>query len=170
MRDLEVPAEVDSAQLTRLIAEALHWDGDAAGVQQDYDIVALPLGRPLQPEESLASAGIWDGAWLVFHPISKSGISAPGDILPQVEDIQVEEIAQTPPVIAVPEAYQEYQEEPQALVPAIPDEVAVPASPTVTGWRPLGLDLPNPDKQRVEEAAPKAEERSSSFVWKQLDE
>jgi hypothetical protein len=166
VRDLEVPAEIDSARLTRLIAEALRWDGDASGVPQAYDIEAHPLGRTLQPEESLSSAGVWDGAWLVFHPVSRSEMPAQGDILPQVEDIPSEDIGQPTVVSVAPEAY---REELQAPAPAISDEVAMPSSPTVTGWRSLGLDLPVP-AQNVDEAAPRAEERASSFVWKQLDD
>ncbi len=74
-RDLEVPAEVESGRLAELIAHALRWDSDAAG-RAGYQIEAHPPGRFLRSDESLMSAGVWDGAWLVLHPIGS--ISAPG--------------------------------------------------------------------------------------------
>lgn len=69
VRDLEVPAEVKANQLTELIAGALQWQSDAAGQSLHYEIKAEPLGRLLQPHESLAEAGVWDGSWLVFQPV-----------------------------------------------------------------------------------------------------
>jgi hypothetical protein len=69
VRDLEVPAEVKATQLTDLIAGALQWQSDAAGQALRYEIKAEPLGRLLQPQESLADAGVWDGSWLVFQPV-----------------------------------------------------------------------------------------------------
>ena len=67
VRDLEVPAEVEAEQLSKMIAQALRWDSDLAGQPVEYEIMAEPPGRTLQPDESLADAGAWDGAWLVFH-------------------------------------------------------------------------------------------------------
>ncbi len=74
VRDLEVPADIQSEDLARLIAEALHWDTDAAGQHMDYRIQVHPLGRQLAPGESLQDAGAWDGSWLVLLP---SGGQAP---------------------------------------------------------------------------------------------
>ena len=155
VRDLEVPAEVESARLARLIAEALRWDsGDAAGVQPDYHIEARPLGRTLQLDESLSSAGVWDGAWLVFHPTRRH------ESPPQVEDTTPSQIVSTPSPI--------YQETPQE--PDFPTAVTRPTSPTVAGWRSLGVDLPSSNSQSANESVPKAEQPASSFVWKQLDD
>ena len=69
VRDLEVPAEIEARQLAELIARALNWDSDAAGEPIEYEIAAEPLGRVLAAGESLADAGVWDGAWLVFHQV-----------------------------------------------------------------------------------------------------
>ena len=68
VRDLEVPADIDAIRLAKLIASALGWASDRAGQPLTYQIEAHPLGRFLQAEESLASAGVWDGSWLVLHP------------------------------------------------------------------------------------------------------
>jgi len=68
VRDLEVPAEVEARQLSRMIAQALRWESDPAGQPVEYEIMAEPPGRELRPRESLAEAGAWDGAWLVFRP------------------------------------------------------------------------------------------------------
>lgn len=67
VRDLEVPAEVESRRLAQFIAEALGWHSDPAGQPLEYRIEAHPLGRLLRPEESLADAGVWDGSWLVLQ-------------------------------------------------------------------------------------------------------
>lgn len=67
-RDLEVPAEIKVTRLAEMIAQALRWEMGWNGKPMRYQIEAQPLGRFLQPAESLASAGVWDGAWLVLHP------------------------------------------------------------------------------------------------------
>lgn len=63
-RDLEVPVQLAAAQLAELLAAALGVPGGGG-----YQIAAYPLGRVLQAGETLASAGVWDGAWLVLQPI-----------------------------------------------------------------------------------------------------
>jgi hypothetical protein len=70
VRDLEVPAEVEAGRLAEMIAQALHWESDPAGQPVQYEIMAEPPGRVLHVQESLAEAGAWDGAWLVFQPQS----------------------------------------------------------------------------------------------------
>lgn len=77
VRDLEVPAEVKATQLAELIAGALQWQSDSAGQTLHYEIKAEPLGRLLQPHESLADAGVWDGSWLVFQPVGGTVWQAP---------------------------------------------------------------------------------------------
>lgn len=77
VRDLEVPAEVEIQRLAQLIASALHWETNLAGKPLDYKIEAHPPGRFLQPAESLASAGVWDGSWLVFHSDANARITDP---------------------------------------------------------------------------------------------
>ena len=72
-RDLEVPAEVKVGQLCELIAKALQWENDSDGQSVGYEIRAEPLGRRLHSDESLADAGVWDGAWLIFQPIGGIG-------------------------------------------------------------------------------------------------
>jgi hypothetical protein len=69
VRDLEVPTDVEAGRLARMIAQALHWESDAAGQPIEYEIMAEPPGRTLGAQESLAEAGAWDGAWLVFQPV-----------------------------------------------------------------------------------------------------
>jgi uncharacterized ubiquitin-like protein YukD len=68
VRDLEIPAGVEVARLTELIASALHWDRDSAGGTVRYQIEAQPPGRVLEPDETLIDAGVRDGAWLTFIP------------------------------------------------------------------------------------------------------
>jgi hypothetical protein len=69
VRDLEVPAEVEAGRLAEMIAQALRWESDRAGQPIQYEIMAEPPGRVLDSQESLAEAGAWDGAWLVFQPL-----------------------------------------------------------------------------------------------------
>ncbi len=69
VRDLEVPTDVEAGRLAELIAHALRWESDQAGQPMRYQIEAQPLGRLLQPNENLAGTGVWDGSWLVLHPV-----------------------------------------------------------------------------------------------------
>ena len=62
--DLEVPSDVESKQLADMIAHALRWKEHSEGQQAEYEIKAEPPGRVLAPEETLAEAGVWDGAHL----------------------------------------------------------------------------------------------------------
>lgn len=68
-RDLELPAELPMTDLVAMVAKALRWptsegDGHLGG----YLVEARPSGRELGPADTLAGTGVWDGAWLIFHP------------------------------------------------------------------------------------------------------
>ena len=209
VRDLEVPADLHAEQLARLIAEALRWQKNSAGGTLSYRIEAQPLGRTIQPDETLAGAGVWDGSWLVLHPVESAAavpVNVPRPVpsdtakpphAPRQESgpasIPIPTPAPNPPAVAwskplVPEG--------MASPPNIPitsDKPAVQlvpvqsSPPTVTGWRSLGLDLPpaqpapqsqpqpqpqapQPQPQVTQPQAAPTEKKSSSFVWKQLDE
>ena len=82
VRDLEVPAEVEAERLSKMIAQALRWDSDQAGEHIEYEIMAEPPGRTLLPHETLADAGVWDGAWLVFQRPGSSPPPPPSPPLP----------------------------------------------------------------------------------------
>lgn len=90
VRDLEVPAEVEAERLSKMIAQALRWDSDPAGQPLEYEIMAEPPGRVLRADESLAGAGAWDGAWLVFQ--------RPGKVPPMLP----EPLPSPPPFIPPP--------------------------------------------------------------------
>ncbi len=60
-RDLEVPTGIPVADLKREICLALGWDAN-------LEVYAAPPERVLSPVETLAQAGVRDGAFLVFHP------------------------------------------------------------------------------------------------------
>lgn len=60
--DLELPAELEVRALAPAIARCLA-PGNGAG---EFRLEACALNRPLRPEETLAGAGVWDGAWLVL--------------------------------------------------------------------------------------------------------
>jgi hypothetical protein len=70
VRDLEVPAEMPAKELAQTIARVLNWDINLPGAIPQYQIEAHISGKPgkvLQPDETLAGAGVWDGAWLVLQ-------------------------------------------------------------------------------------------------------
>jgi len=71
--DLELPSDVEASRLADMMARDLQLG--SAGVNQPvrYQIEAYPLGRALQPHESLEKAGVWDGSWLVLHPVGTTG-------------------------------------------------------------------------------------------------
>ena len=71
--DLEVPAEVPSAQLAESIAKALDYYEELPGYSIRYVLRADPPGRSLRPDESLADAGLWDGSCLIFRQVMVRG-------------------------------------------------------------------------------------------------
>jgi len=66
--DLEAPAELPLAKLAPLIARALRWAVAEDQPLGGYQVEAQPPNRPLGPQDTLAGAGVWDGAWLTFFP------------------------------------------------------------------------------------------------------
>jgi len=81
VRDLEVPADMPSAQLASLIAEWCGWNQDPGGKPVRYEIHSTPPDRILAPDETLAQAQAWDGAWLVLKPdrgITQQATPSPG--------------------------------------------------------------------------------------------
>lgn len=66
--DLEVPAELPLSKLALLIARALRWAVAEDQPLSGYQVEAQPPHRPLGPHDTLAGAGVWDGAWLTFFP------------------------------------------------------------------------------------------------------
>jgi len=70
-RDVEVPADIPVAELSGLIARALRWPVSSPGQTVEYGIECRKAGTEpcrLNSSESLAQAGVWDGARLIFHP------------------------------------------------------------------------------------------------------
>ncbi len=66
--DLEVPAEVPMSRLAPLIARALRWAVAEDQPMGGYQVESQTPTRPLAPQDTLAGAGVWDGAWLTFYP------------------------------------------------------------------------------------------------------
>lgn len=120
VRDLEVPVNLTAERLAEMIARALRWETDMAGQRITYLIEAHPLGRMLQPDETLAGAGVWDGSWLVLHPMQLT--SQGGEVaVPTVESPIPASQKQAPPVTAQPQAT-------QSAVPPIPIPIPTPVS------------------------------------------
>ena len=61
--DLEVPAECPSRELAFRVSRAMAWNP----LTRPFEIVVQPSGRVLPPGDSLADAGLWDGAELLFR-------------------------------------------------------------------------------------------------------
>lgn len=57
--DLELPVDADSCGVARSAALAFGQEGE-------YQVEACSLGRVLRSTETLAEAGVWDGAWLLL--------------------------------------------------------------------------------------------------------
>lgn len=61
---MEVPADVAVRELVGLVVDAL--TGQPASDPDQFQLEAYPPGRVLEPAETLASAAVWDGAWLLI--------------------------------------------------------------------------------------------------------
>lgn len=88
--DLEVPATVPAALLAELLVRELAEAGQglagagegltgAGGAEAGgstaaggYALAASPPGRLLRPDETLADAGVWTGAWLLL--VKRQGV------------------------------------------------------------------------------------------------
>jgi hypothetical protein len=64
--DLDLPASLPIYRLIELVTHSLNWDAAANGQAQPYQIEAQPLGRYLASNETLLSAGVVQGCWLIF--------------------------------------------------------------------------------------------------------
>ena len=72
VRDIELGVDVPEEQLSIGLAQRLGWERDLAGRPIAYDVEAHHPSRKLRPDENLAQANTWDGAWLILHPRSES--------------------------------------------------------------------------------------------------
>ncbi len=63
-RDLDLPVQVAASKLVELIAGGMEWGPKVVY----YEIWVNLLGRVLRHNETLAEAGVWDGAYLVLQP------------------------------------------------------------------------------------------------------
>jgi hypothetical protein len=66
--DLELPADLSAEALVRELS--LIW-----GWKEAYEVYAQPPGRLLAPHETLAQAGVWDGARLLLQPPDKGKLA-----------------------------------------------------------------------------------------------
>jgi hypothetical protein len=69
--DLEAPAEVPAEQLSDMLARARGWERTKTGQLTGYTLVKGGVGQVLRGQETLADAGIWEGAEVILRP--KSG-------------------------------------------------------------------------------------------------
>ena len=70
--DLEVPAGTPVSDLSQFIAMALGWPNKSTGSAMSYSVYTSPPKRYIPPNESLADAGVWDGALLIFQLSQKT--------------------------------------------------------------------------------------------------
>lgn len=111
VRDIEVRSDTEAVQLAKQIASALKWGTDRAGQPLTYRIEVHPPGSPgrmLEPHETLASAGAWDGSWLVLHQ----------DVVETPVSPKAPPVEPPPPIASAPIApTQQTQEPPLPVVP-----------------------------------------------------
>jgi WXG100 protein secretion system (Wss), protein YukD len=194
VRDVELPANVPMAQLARALAQRLGWNQEAGDQQLSYDVEVYPPGRRLNPNETLAQASAWDGAWLVFYPrqLDASPVAPKLDIAWEPIDrpsAKADTSAPTEPASIVPPAApgsaRQSPLEPAPVAPppppatpgSSPPLVEDPASDAddgegpVTGWIPLGL--PNPSANPAEQQPPQDKPSARSETprgWRRIDE
>ncbi|MEQ8174769.1 MAG: hypothetical protein ABRQ26_06810 [Syntrophomonadaceae bacterium] len=195
VHNFEVPSDIPSGILARILAKNMGWDIAAGGRKQSYRIEAHPPGRPLNQRETLEQAGATDGASILFIPtvsqeheactenldtgtLQKYMQGQTPEVRPARNDIPVQVSVQppiqtpvqspTPPPVQTP-----VQPPVQVQQPA----AAAPAAPYPTGFTPLG-DIPGSSwqPQGVPEAGPQPDsetappsQQQEGYVWKQLD-
>ncbi|GEM_PF-3041906 len=82
VRDVTIPPDIPAMDVAGMVAADLGWDRDASGALIEYQIEAVQKETPgimVPRHTTLKDAGVTDGTWLVFHPLSEKGqqIQAP---------------------------------------------------------------------------------------------
>lgn len=71
MKDFEIPVQMKAADFGVKVAEVFNKSAIADDVHYWYQVQAVSLGKNLQPDETLVSAGIWDGEILLVSKRKK---------------------------------------------------------------------------------------------------
>jgi len=74
-RDLELPADLSAEALIHELS--LAW-----GLRESHEVYAQPPDRLLAPHETLAQAGVWDGARLILRPSGEGWSATRGAVAP----------------------------------------------------------------------------------------
>lgn len=177
--DVELPTSVPVGEIANRLVATLGWE---QGDPFPYELEVDPPGRLLLGSETLEQAGVWDGAWLVFHKKGETLPAFPTQThisLPKTEQKPARNKAQPAPVKRTPAPLPrplpdlpsepiKYQREDKNLVVQEALPVSVTPKQTeknspVTGWR--SLEIPAKENEAHEE-----EPRESKYSWKRLDE
>lgn len=74
-RDLELPLDISADELVHELSLTLGWGSDR-------EVFASPPGRVLSAQETLAQAGLQDGACLFLQPRGSGGVFRPSPSTP----------------------------------------------------------------------------------------
>jgi len=189
--DLEVPAELPSRELADLITYNLR---PGRGVGEEFSIrCAKPevLRGELEPGQSLAAAGLWDGTYLVIEPASGAAQQMWSVIVKEwVQDISKTDADSVSVANPTPEPVVVRPQPPAAVTPVrpppLPSASPPPGSPppavnqpnqppSIATWVPLSADE-SPDQPPVKptpDMPPESEEddrkkSDDGFAWKRL--
>jgi hypothetical protein len=183
--DLEVPAELSSLELADLITFNLRPD---RAVHQTFAVRCLKpdaFKRPLGADESLAAAGLWDGAYLVIEPMGKEAQKAWKGIVREWVSLLPEAAVDDAPIAFSDESdsSSEWEEHSPSVIPSepTPDNVSAAAVPfeqrPLVTWEPLltddgAHDEPPSSTTRSAERRPSSDDGKSKpddgFSWKKL--
>lgn len=70
-RDFEIPSSMTVRDIADKLLVILGQMGDLEQQVSSFEIEAVPLGRKLEPDETLEGAGVWDGSLLFLGPVAK---------------------------------------------------------------------------------------------------
>jgi len=73
--DLELPTDLSAETLVRELSLVWGW-------RETYEVYAQPPDRLLAPHETLAQAGVGDGARLILHPPGRGRSTSQGAVAP----------------------------------------------------------------------------------------
>lgn len=163
-RDLEVALDIPVGRLVELVNGALGWDMPDTPGSAGYQIEAQPLGRLLGPSETLRSARVQQGGWLVF-------LSA--------EEQAAREQARTSAATPVPSTpirlmdVTAFSGRPVTgrVIPLFADVQPAESPQPAAGFQPVEEPQPFPHSQRRAALEPidAEENESEGYTWKELD-
>jgi hypothetical protein len=167
VRDFEIPSNIEIENLIDELKQFFEVDTDSNGCDFIYHLEALPLGRMLEPTESLQEAGVWDGSILIMYAVPREEAA--------ISEEPVWEMPVTPGIDSGTQrnirgdmfespltGWRSMDiREAKDILPVDEGEPQTEGISPISGWRKLDVSFTSQEKKKTAQA--------KTFAWKRLD-